>query len=393
VSQLTSAPTELQRLQSTGALSASNVPRNLPPLANPYDEAQPLADRARSWLHVNCGTCHRNGAGGAVAIHLNYDKPLSEMRTIDLKPTRGDFGIPGARIVESGAPYRSTLFYRLFTEGAGHMPQIGSRLVDETGARVVRDWIQSLPSTTPLAASTNSLNKGGDPQSMLATTPGALALLDFTTAASPSVAGNAHELAGYTKARDSIAALAAAHTNAMMRDLFQRLLPPTQRRQTLGADIAPQSILALDGSTARGKAIFTGVSQCANCHVCGGEGRAFGPDLSGLGRKYNRAQLLDHILNPSKLVAPEFKTTMLTLTDDSEVSGFVLRRNENEIVLRDETLNERRIASAEVSESRESTLSAMPEGLLAPLTAQETADLLEFLFASPADDGGQGNQK
>ena len=37
-----------------------------------------------------------------------------------------------------------------------------------------------------------------------------------------------------------------------------------------------------------------------------------------------------------------------------------------------------RLKTAGLKESRESTLSAMPEGLLAPLTAQEAADLLEF---------------
>jgi len=36
---------------------------------------------------------------------------------------------------------------------------------------------------------------------------------------------------------------------------------------------------------------------------------------------------------------------------------------------------------SEVKTSRESALSAMPEGLLAPLTAQEAADLLEYLHA------------
>jgi hypothetical protein len=39
---------------------------------------------------------------------------------------------------------------------------------------------------------------------------------------------------------------------------------------------------------------------------------------------------------------------------------------------------------SEVKETRESTLSAMPEGLLAPLTAQEAADLLEYLWTTKA---------
>ena len=101
-----------------------------------------------------------------------------------------------------------------------------------------------------------------------------------------------------------------------------------------------------------------------------------------MGRKYSRAQLLEQILLPSKLIAPEFKTTTVILRDDTELNGFVFKTSADEFFLRDESLAERRIKRSDVKESRESLLSAMPEGLLAPLTAQEAADLLEFLFGS-----------
>jgi putative heme-binding domain-containing protein len=91
---------------------------------------------------------------------------------------------------------------------------------------------------------------------------------------------------------------------------------------------------------------------------------------------------LEHILSPSRIVAPEFKTTMVTLLDDTELIGFVQRQTADEFVLRDESLAEHRIKRNRVRESRESTLSAMPEGLLAPLTAQEAADLLEYICAT-----------
>ena len=136
------------------------------------------------------------------------------------------------------------------------------------------------------------------------------------------------------------------------------------------------------GNAARGHSLFhlEGASQCARCHRVGSEGRAFGPDLTAIARKYNRAQLLDQILNPSKIIAPEFKTITVTLRDDTEVSGFVLQRTADELILRDATLTDRRVKLSDVKESRESALSAMPEGLLAPLTAQEAADLLEYLM-------------
>lgn len=388
-SRADSGPSEFDRLTELGVLKVKNRPdRMMRAIVNPYGDSQELADRARSWLHVNCSACHRFGAGGAVAIHLNFDKPLKESRALDEKPARGDFGLAGARIIASGDPYRSSLFYRISTEGSGHMPHIGSRLVDETGLRVVRDWIRSLPpnqvggsdvararelteENAKLVARCQTVNHREAIAKLLGNANGCLALLSEANSAS---------------LRSEAASAAASHTNALVRDLFQRFLPPEQRRRTLGSDIDPRTILALNGSAARGRELFVNVSQCARCHVCAGEGRSFGPDLSGISRKYNRAQLLEQILLPSKIIAPEFKSTTLTLRDDIEFTGFIVKRTASEVVLRDETLAEHTVKMSDVKDSRESALSAMPEGLLAPLTAQEAADVLEFLFTSKADD-------
>lgn len=350
-------------------------------LVNPHDLSAPVDLRARSWLHVNCAGCHRFGAGGAVAIHLNFDKPPAEWRALNEKPARGDFGLTDARIIAPGAPYRSSLFYRIFTESAGHMPQIGSRLVDEVGARAVRDWILSLANPN----SPESKTEKAQPESWDTST--ALALIDKMTTVPDAVAKEPHLAFQYLRARGPMVGWMQHKTNVFVRELFQRLLPPSQRRQTLGTDIQPASILALTGDAARGRALFHGAAQCGRCHLAAAEGRAFGPELAGPAKRYNRAQLLDQILYPSKTVAPEFKSVTLTLKDDTELLGFIVRRDANQIILRTETGGERTIAAADVSEFRESALSAMPEGLLAALTAQEAADMLEFLIALPAGAG------
>jgi putative heme-binding domain-containing protein len=379
---------ELRRLEQLGVLRVKKAPDSMPRLANPYDPELALDDRARTWLHVNCSTCHRNGAGGDVPSWFNFDQPIEKSRAYDTKPVRGDFSILAARVIAPGDPYRSTLFYRINTEGSGRMPHIGSRLVDEAGVRLLRDWIHSLPAkdsadgdviaarkleeeNAALLARWRGDTRRNDIAKLLSSMNGCLALLGEAT--DPALR------------RDAGAAV-SAHTNVMVRDLFQRLLPPDQRRRTLGSDFNPQTVLALSGNATRGRDLFLGMSQCSRCHVCNGAGRAFGPDLTGIGRKYTRAVLLEQILFPSKVVAPEHKTTTVTLLDDTELNGFVLRRTTSEIVLRDETLTERTLKLSALKETRESTLSAMPEGLLAPLTAQEAADLLEYLCAenSPA---------
>jgi putative heme-binding domain-containing protein len=252
------------------------------------------------------------------------------------------------------------------TEGAGHMPIAGSRLVDSVGMQLVHDWIRSLKS--PAASPRDPISDTAAPvATMLADSRSALALVYHATFGPPAQ-------------RDEAAAAANRSTNALVRDLFQRLLPPNRRRQTLGAEFDPRLVLSLPGDMARGREVFIGAAQCSRCHrTSGGEGRAFGPDLAGLSRKYSRAQLLDEIRFPSRTIAPEFKLTTITLRDDTELSGFVIQRSTEECVLCDETLAERRVKLVDVKETRESLLSAMPEGLLAPLTAQETADLVEYL--------------
>ncbi len=391
-------PSELDRLAQLGVLRVKDPPKPLSRLSDPYDASLALGDRARSWLHLNCSTCHRFGAGGDVPSWFNIDQPIAEARVLDAKPSRGDLGIPGACVIASGDPYRSTLFYRINTEGSGRMPHIGSRLVDEKGVRVLRDWIRSLPAMPGGEGDTAAVRKLArendalisrcrgethreDVAQLLASMSGSLALLDACAPEGGDPAGRGTGAVPPARLREEVAAAAAAHTNALVRDLFQRLLPPAQRRRTLGTDFNPQVIFALKGDPVRGRELFVGMAQCSRCHVAGREGRAYGPELTDTSKKYRTgAQLLEQIQYPSRIIAPEFKTILLTLRDETELNGFVVKRTATELVLRDETLAEHTVKVSDVKDSRQATLSAMPEGLLAPLTAQEVADLLEFLL-------------
>jgi putative heme-binding domain-containing protein len=91
--------------------------------------------------------------------------------------------------------------------------------------------------------------------------------------------------------------------------------------------------------------------------------------------------LLTHIRQPNLLVAPEHRTHSVLLRDDTELTGFLKKRSTTELLLKLEDGTERRVPMGQVASTRESALSAMPEGLLTALTAQEAADLLEFLLA------------
>lgn len=373
---------EFERLIQVGVLrNEGRRGRPTPALVHPHDPELPLPDRARSWLHVNCSACHRFGAGGAAALRLNGEEALDQLRILDVPPTRGDYGLAGARIVAPGDPWRSVLLYRMATEGAGRMPHIGSRLVDEQGLALIRDWIRSLPAQTDLKAAEAPrpiLGRNAHIQTLLETdtnSQGQSPLLDDMNGALAAVI-EPHRNRRLGLLRDA----ATTHTNVLVRDLLQRYLPPDRRRETLGADIQPDSILALSGDAKRGLDLFVGAAQCTRCHARDDIGRAFGPELKGLAKKYTRPHVLEQILNPSAIVAPEFRSVSVTLRDESEFVGFILHRTADGFVLKEESLTERNLRSADIQAIRESTLSAMPEGMLAPLTAQEAADLLAYLM-------------
>ena len=351
-----------------------------PRFADPHGSVGSLEVRARSYLHVNCSVCHRYNSGGGVPSYMNIDALLKDAKLIDTKPVQGDLGLPDARVIASGDPCRSVLLYRMATAGRGHMPYLGSHLVDDRGLLVVSDWIASMGNKArDLTAATIAQRKAEDQAltqlqagdstqlgQLLATNSGALsvllALLDGKLTAD---------------IRTQAIATGSAISEPMRRDLFERFLPESQRRKVLGHDFKPATLLAIKGDAARGKTSFAGI--CIGCHRANGVGIDFGPDLSHIGTKWNRAAMLEQLIAPSKVIDPQWQLTTLELkTGDTKV-GFITARTETELTLKMAAGLTETIATAQITKTTTSPISMMPEGLIQTLTAQEAADILEYL--------------
>ena len=361
-----------------------------PQFKDPLDATADISERARSWLHTNCAHCHREGAGGAVVSHFDYDTPPEKMRAIGRVPSQGRLGLFGAHVITPGDPYSSTLYYRISTTGQGRMPRLGSRIVDEEGMKLVHDWIHQLPeelsedqskdldasklrtenteTLKKLLHSASGLDQNRDAvDRLLSTSNGALALL---TAA--SLQGNAFT--------GPVAEKAATHSAFQVRDLFERFLPYDKRSKKLGANIRPAEILGIKGDIAKGRQMFfrEGV-QCSGCHRVEGEGTDLGPDLRQISAKYDRAQILDNVLYPSRVIEPNFMSYQIETEDDFSYSGFILSKNPDEVVLKNANAIEVRIPARAIRLMQAQTVSIMPELLLQDMTAQNVADLLEYL--------------
>jgi putative heme-binding domain-containing protein len=336
-------------------------------LADPADERLPLEARARSYLHANCGHCHSDHGGGSVPLRLQFPTPVAQMNAVGVRPTRGDFALSDARIINPGDPYASTLYFRMAKFGRDRMPHIGSERPDEGGLHLIAQWIAGMNGGTD--RTDRSLD--GGPPGPSPTSP-------------RSALGLARKLGrGELDAaeRASVLAAAAKLPNGPIRDLFEGYLPTDGRKERkLGSNPRPRAVLALGGDRGRGETLFWSQPvQCGRCHRIGGRGTPVGPDLSTIGKSRSREDLLVSLLEPSRRIEPKYASYVVAKADGGLLTGLLVSRDEKRVVLRDSEAKEIVLAAKDVEELRPSRLSLMPDGQLADLTAQEAADLVEYL--------------
>ncbi|HEX7449642.1 MAG TPA: PVC-type heme-binding CxxCH protein [Pirellulales bacterium] len=165
-----------------------------------------------------------------------------------------------------------------------------------------------------------------------------------------------------------VAALTAKHwgnidgaTTAEMQQQIARL------SDTIGAS---------SGSPYSGKKLFT--ANCAKCHTLFGQGGQIGPDLTSYKRD-DVPNMLVNIVNPSAEVREGFETYQAVTDDGRIVSGFLVDRDNQVVVLRGADGQNVTLAHDEIDELAPQRKSLMPEGVLAKLTDQEVRDLFAYL--------------
>lgn len=352
-------------------------------LISSRDDKADLESRARSWLHANCAHCHRRHGGGSVPLMVNFDLPTAETMLFSA-PTRGDFGIPNASLIKNGGPAQSVLLYRLAISGSGHMPAIGAREPDPSGLATLRSWVlNKRPNAQPEKmrnemAVSETMVQLKDPASFdealrraLADVPAALELvyaLDTEWFKPPL--------------RGKIIQESLKCGNPNITSLFERFLPPEQRVKTLGMNFDVKKLLAVQGDAKRGGELLsmTGkLATCLACHIVNGSGRDFGPDLSKVGARLTRGQILESLHQPSKSIAKGYETWVINLKDGSTQTGFLAQSGEGSITLKLPTGQPQIIGNDQIQSRQPQPVSLMPEGLLQSLTEQEAADITAYL--------------
>ena len=130
---------------------------------------------------------------------------------------------------------------------------------------------------------------------------------------------------------------------------------------------------------------------CYACHRFGDQGGMTGPDLTSAGRRYSPHDLLDQIVNPSKVINDQFSSVKVLTADGDIYSGVVVNLSGDRLTLNTDLTNPNErvnVDRKEIEMMEVSKVSAMPTGLLNRMTKEEILDLMAYLIS-----GGDANHE
>ncbi|QEG22655.1 DUF7133 domain-containing protein [Mariniblastus fucicola] len=145
--------------------------------------------------------------------------------------------------------------------------------------------------------------------------------------------------------------------------------------------LADRYTWALKGGDAdAGRDVFRykGEVSCRRCHRIDGDGGRVGPDISGVGKIYDRFGVLESVVDPNAKIADGFGQIIVATDDGLTHVGVVKEQTETQLALMD---NEGVVSWIDLDtiEGRKDGKSSMPEGMAEQLTKDELRDLVEYL--------------
>jgi putative heme-binding domain-containing protein len=130
----------------------------------------------------------------------------------------------------------------------------------------------------------------------------------------------------------------------------------------------------------RGKEAYA-AAQCIKCHRFGETGGAVGPDLTAVSSRFGRKEVLESILEPSKVLSDQYQNETVRTLSGKTVTGRVVDETKDAIAVQPEPLSPDRVTvrKDDIESRTPSKVSPMPANLADVLTQDEILDLIAYL--------------
>src|SRR5262249_56267941 len=115
-----------------------------------------------------------------------------------------------------------------------------------------------------------------------------------------------------------------------------------------------------------GKAVYE-KEECAKCRKFGKLGEGLGPDLSTLAKRFKRADVLESIVYPSKVISDQYRSTQITTKKGLTITGLMAVQGE-QVTVQQSAGTRVTLKKADIDSQFASLVSVMPEQLLDALT-------------------------
>ncbi|MBF8149496.1 VCBS repeat-containing protein [Winogradskyella sp. F6397] len=131
----------------TETITDSNV-SSYSAVAAKDDLSASLEDRARSYIDVNCSSCHNPSVDNIAMFDARYTTPLAHQNII-YGDVAYDEGLNDPKVIIPQDVPNSMAHFRMNSTQTGiEMPPIAKDVVDVAGVQLIEDWINSLSPTT-----------------------------------------------------------------------------------------------------------------------------------------------------------------------------------------------------------------------------------------------------
>ncbi len=154
-------------------------------------------------------------------------------------------------------------------------------------------------------------------------------------------------------------------------------LPDDGKSNTTKPAPSLQSILVLKPNAEEGQKVFS--ANCAVCHMVNTVGYDFGPKLSEIGSKLPKESLLESIVHPSTGIGFGYEGWELKMKDGSALTGILASKTATDIDIKFPGGIRKQIKTSDMQSLTQMKQSMMTEGLYNSMTAQDLANLLEYL--------------